>query len=360
MLLLSCAGLCVLMPPGAAWGQWAGYGRNAQHTALTPGPSQLPLVIRWSTPIDLNPQFSGGELLIHYGSPAITAANTIIVPVKTGATGDFVVKGLNATTGAQLWTMATDYVLPPHNWTPPMGVALTPGDGAVVVAGAGGSVWVRPTPNAAKGANPTRVAFYGVKYFNQDPEAFNNAIQICTPITVDSFSNLYFGYLSSGQSLPGYPSGIPSGLARVGLDGTGTFVAASALAGDGNIQKVVYNCAPALSADGSKVYVAVNQSSFSYGYLCMAAADNLQPQRSIVLRDPRNGQTALLPDDGTAAPTIGLDGDVFFGVLEANFPSNHARGWMLHFSPTLAGTIPRRSCPAVWCRRIEAARRTWS
>jgi hypothetical protein len=338
MLLLSCAGLCVLMPPGAAWGQWAGYGRNAQHTALTPGPSQLPLVIRWSTPIDLNPQFSGGELLIHYGSPAITAANTIIVPVKTGATGDFVVKGLNATTGAQLWTMATDYVLPPHNWTPPMGVALTPGDGAVVVAGAGGSVWVRPTPNAAKGANPTRVAFYGVKYFNQDPEAFNNAIQICTPITVDSFSNLYFGYLSSGQSLPGYPSGIPSGLARVGLDGTGTFVAASALAGDGNIQKVVYNCAPALSADGSKVYVAVNQSSFSYGYLCMAAADNLQPQRSIVLRDPRNGQTALLPDDGTAAPTIGLDGDVFFGVLEANFPSNHARGWMLHFSPTLTTT----------------------
>ena len=50
------------------------------------------------------------------------------------------------------------------------------------------------------------------------------------------------------------------------------------------------------------------------------------------------GRRHLLPDDGTAAPTIGPDGDVFYGVLEANFPSNHARGWMLHFSPTLTTT----------------------
>ena len=35
------------------------------------------------------------------------------------------------------------------------------------------------------------------------------------------------------------------------------------------------------------------------------------------------------------SPTVGPDGDVFYGVLEANFPSNHARGWMLHFNPTL-------------------------
>ena len=67
----------------------------------------------------------------------------------------------------------------------------------------------------------------------------------------------------------------------------------------------------------------------------MASAQNLRPQRSIVLRDPRNGQPASLPDDGTAAPTIGPDGDVFYGALEANFPSNHARGWMLHYDATL-------------------------
>ncbi len=331
--------LCALNGPSVAWGQWAGYGRNAQHTAMTPGPSQLPLVIRWSTPIDLNPQYSGDDLLIHYGSPAITGANNIIVPVKTGASGEFVVKGMNASTGATLWTLATDYVLPPHNWTPPMGVTLTPGDGAVVVAGAGGTVWVRNAPNAAKAGNAVRIAFYGIKNYNQNPGAFNNAIQICTPITVDNFSNLYFGYLSNGQALPGYPEGIPSGLARIAVGASeGTFVAGSTLAGDSNIQKVVYNCAPAISTDGSRVYVAVNQSNYSYGYLCMASTNNLQPERSVLLRDPRNGQAAVVPDDGTAAPTIGLDGDVFYGVLEANFPSNHARGWMLHYSPTLSST----------------------
>ncbi len=339
---LACGLTHAAFLPCAAQGQWSSYGRNAQHTALSAGPSQLPTFIRWQTPIDLNPQYSGSDLLIHYGSPAITAANNIIVPVKTGAGGGFVVKGIKRDDGAQIWTMSTDYVLPPHNWTPPMGVTLTPGDESIVVPGAGGTILVRANPNVAQAGNPTRIAFFGTKYYNQDPGAFNTAIQICTPITSDAAGNLYFGYLSNGAALPGYPRGIPSGLARVdsGLK-AGTFVAASALAGDNGIQKVVYNCAPAISTDGSRVYVAVNQASYSYGYLCMARADTLRPQRSVLLKDPRNGQTAILPDDGTAAPSIGTDGDVFYGVLEANFPSNHARGWMLHFSPTLtAAKIP--------------------
>src|ERR1017187_3510057 len=102
MVWLACVGLSVLLSPALARAQWAGYGRNAQHTALAAGPSQLPLAIRWQTPIDLNPQFSGGELLIHYGSPAITAANNILVPVKTGAAGGFIVKAITASTGVPL------------------------------------------------------------------------------------------------------------------------------------------------------------------------------------------------------------------------------------------------------------------
>jgi hypothetical protein len=334
---LVCVGVYGLLLPCVARGQWAGYGRNAQHTAFSAGPSQLPNFIRWQTPIDLNPQYSGSDLLIHYGSPAITVANTIVVPVKTGASGGFSVKGINATTGTLVWSMTTDYVLPPHNWTPPMGITLTPDDQSVVVPGAGGTIWVRSNPNGAQNGNPTRFAFYGLKYYNQNPQAFNAAIQICTPITSDATGDLYFGYLSNGQALPGYPKGIPSGLARIDAEGeSGTFVSASALAGDASIQKVVYNCAPAISIDGSKVYVAVNQSSHAYGYLCMAATGTLRPQRSVLLLDPRNARVASVPDDGTAAPTIGTDGDVFYGVLEANFPSNHARGWMLHFSPTLS------------------------
>ena len=293
--------------------------------ALTAGPSQVPSTIRWSIPVDQDPQYSGSELLIHYGSPVITQWNNILVPVKLAAQGGFQVSALRASTGKMIWSFKTDYVLPPHNWTPPMGITLIPGGTEVAIPGAGGTVWVRNQPDGQQGF-VKRLAFYGSTNYNQDPQSFNSAIQICTPITSDEDGDLYFGYLSSGAPLYGYPNGIPSGVARVTLADKGSFVAASALAGDANIQKVVYNCAPALSADGTKLYIAVNQSSYSAGYLCMAETDTLKPLASILLRDPRNPQQwmASLPDDGTAAPTVGPDGDVYYGVLEANFPSNHA------------------------------------
>ncbi len=332
---LLALGLAALSQPAAALAQWNSYGRNAQHTALTAGPSQLPVSIRWSTPVDLDPQYSGSELLIHYGSPVITESNNILVPVKTGAAGGFQVNALRASTGRMFWSFKTDYVLPAHNWTPPMGITLTPGRGEVAIPGAGGTVWVRNSPDSLQGAL-RRVAFYGISNYNNDSQSFNDAIQISTPITADQLGNLYFGYVSSGAALFGYPNGIPSGLARVSVGGKGTFVAASTMAGDANIQKVAYNCAPALSADGSRLYVAVNQGNFTAGYLCMVDAISLKPEASIALKDPRNGQgMASVPDDGTAAPTIGPDGDVYYGVLEANFPSNHARGWMLHFNARL-------------------------
>ncbi len=59
---------------------------------------------------------------------------------------------------------------------------------------------------------------------------------------------------------------------------------------------------------------------------------------AVYLKDPATGGAAALPDDGTAAPTIGPDNDVYFGVLEQNFPGHHARGWLLHFDSGLAHT----------------------
>src|SRR3954469_1123642 len=78
---------------GATTAAWLGYGHDAQHTAISPVASQNLENIRWSTPVDLNPQYSGGTLLAHYGSTLFTPANTAIVPVKTGATGGFQVEG---------------------------------------------------------------------------------------------------------------------------------------------------------------------------------------------------------------------------------------------------------------------------
>ena len=66
---------------------WSGYAHTPQHDAIASVASQPLNRILWHVPVDLNPQYSGSELLIHYGSPLITRSNTVIVPVKTGATG---------------------------------------------------------------------------------------------------------------------------------------------------------------------------------------------------------------------------------------------------------------------------------
>src|SRR5262245_47994351 len=78
---------------------WPAFAFNAQHTAESPVAGEDLQAIRWQTPVDLIPQYSGNDLLIHYGSPVITPANTIIVPVKTGATDGFEVEAIDAATG---------------------------------------------------------------------------------------------------------------------------------------------------------------------------------------------------------------------------------------------------------------------
>jgi hypothetical protein len=47
-----------------------------------------------------------------------------------------------------------------------------------------------------------------------------------------------------------------------------------------------------------------------------------------------------LPDNGSTAPTIGPDGDVYFGVLENPFFSNNVRGYLLHFNASLTQSKP--------------------
>jgi hypothetical protein len=338
--LLTVVVLAALLPAPARAQYWTSYGRDAQHDGLAVGPSQYPQAIKWSTPVDMDPQYSNGDsgaLYTHYGSPVITSKNTVLVPVKLQAGGSFQVSAFVGGTGKKIWSFATDYVLPSHDWIPPMGVTLTAGGAAVAIPGAGGSVWLRSSPDSANGTS-TRVSFVSLTSYAQSPALFNNAIQISTPITCDSAGNLYFGYLSSGAALPGYPNGIPSGLARISSTGVGTYVAATSLCGDPSIQKVVYNCAPALSADGTSVYVAVNSSEFSSGYLCQASSATLSPMNHVALADPSGGH-AVTSDDGTASPTVGPDGDVYFGVLENGWPTaHHDRGWLLHFNSTLTTT----------------------
>jgi hypothetical protein len=341
--------LALLRPPAIRAGNgWPIYAHDEQHSCLSSVGSELPEVIRWSTPVDLNPQYTGNDLFIHYGSPVITVNNTVLVPVKTGATDGFRVEAHRGSNGALLWSLHTDFSLPPHDfvWTPICGIALTPNDHEVAIPGGGGTVLVRSSPDAVADYCVERLAFYGLQNYNQAPAAFNAAIQISTPISSDAVGNLYFGFVSTGQPLPGYPHGIRSGLARISRDEQGRFTSAIAMSGDRFMQKVVYNCTPALSQDGRTLYVAVNRTSeiraFPAAYLCALDSTTLARKASAPLLDPRstpsNPLAALAEDSGSSTPTVGPDGDVYFGVLEADFTGNHDRGWLLHFDGELKKT----------------------
>ncbi|MDQ6859752.1 MAG: hypothetical protein M3032_01155, partial [Verrucomicrobiota bacterium] len=309
---------------------WSGHGHDPQHTAISPTHAQPLGQIRWQMPVDLDRQYWGSSLLVHYGSPLITRQNTALVPVKVGGGDTFRVEARNPADGAVKWMAQSDYSLPPHGWTPPFGIALTPKN-RLYYPGAGGTVYFRDSPDAASGATG-QLAFYGAPQYQADPATFDDNVKISTPITADRYGTIYFGF----QVLGSNPANLQSGLARIAEDGVATWIFAGEAASDGGIQQVVLNCAPALSNDGKKLYVAVTFGSYSGGYMLMLDSRTLATQAKIRLTDPLYPDSdAKLADDGSAAPTIGPDGDVYYGVLEAAPYSNHFRGWLLHFDGAL-------------------------
>ncbi len=321
--------------PGVAGPAWVGFGRDAQHTAQSAIATQDLNRIAWRTPVDLAPQYqSGGALLARYGSPVVTSNNAVIVPVKTGAAGGFRIEARSGVNGGLIWSADSDYVLPAHNWVPSYNLALNAAN-RLYAPGAGGKLLLRDNADAASGSIITAV-FYGGAAYTANPSAFNTTVFINTPITVDANGNVFFGFIVTGAN----PANLVSGIARIGSDGIGSWVSAAAVAGDANIAKVAMNCAPALSNDLTTLYIAVNRAVVSgvvqSGYLLALDSRTLTLRSNVLLFEPGTGATARISDDGTSSPTIGPDGDVFYGVLEHTFGSHNGRGWLLHFDATLA------------------------
>ena len=306
-------------------GSWPTHSHDEQHSGVSSVAAQPLSRIRWHVPVDLAPP--QGEILVHYGSPIVTQANTVIVPVKT-ATG-FRVEGHNGATGKKMWTQATKYQAPEAGFVPGLGPTLS--GNQVYVPDFAGRVIVRQTPDLAKG-KVTRLIFYGKKNYSANPAIYQQNVQINTPLTTDAAGNLYFGFLILGAT----PIGLQSGLARIGANGAGTWVAAASISNDSGVTNIAMSCAPALSPDGNTLYVATANANFGYGYLVALNSSTLTVINRVRLKDPASGQDAILFDGSSAAPTVGPDGDVFFGVLENPFPSHNDRGWLLHFNSNLS------------------------
>lgn len=312
---------------------WASYGRNAQHSALSDATAQDLVAIHWSRPVDLAPQYWSGVLFIHYGSPVITAANTVIFPVKTGAAGGFRFDAVAGATGADVWTLPTDYLLPPHNWVPSITGCLTT-NRRLYIPAVGGTLLVRDDADAAVSPT-TRIAFFGDAVYTGTPAAFDGTVYINTPLTTDAPGNVYFGVQATGAN----PALVVSSLVKITPEGVATVVPIATYAADAT--KVAHNCAPALSLDESTLYVTVNASDGtggSAGDLVAVRSSDLGLIAKVRLKDPKSGNDALVTDDGTSSPTVGPDGDVFIGALETPLGSNNYRGWLLHFDAALTAT----------------------
>jgi hypothetical protein len=204
-------------------------------------------------------------------------------------------------------------------------------------ATAGGTVSYVDNLDANGPHTPVRLAFYGLASYQADPAAFNSSIYVNTPLTSDTNGDVFFGFRVQGTA-PAPLNTMQGGYVRIDPNGKATFVLAGNAAGDVNVSRDSHNLAPALSRDQKTLYVAVKGSTAFYAYLLALDSTTLATKNKVFLNDPRpqTGGTfnpAGVLDDSTASPTVGPDGDVYFGVM--GNPFNGSRGWLLHFNSDL-------------------------
>jgi len=303
---------------------WPSYGHDPQHTAVSARGSQSIAKIHWSTPVETDAP--GGGVFSHFGSPLVTAANTTIISVDVGS--GFRVDARNGQTGSLVWSQNTDYIAPGADFAPGMYPVLD--HNRVVIPAGGGTILVRGTPDQPTGS-VSRVAFYGIDNYNQNPGLYNQRVQISTPITADSQGNIYFGFIVSGPT----PINLQSGIARISITKQGTWISAASATNDPSLSQPAISCGPALSPDESTVYIALTDPDFGSGDLVSFDSQTLATKNYVELKDPSSGEDAIIYDASSASPTVGPDGDVYYGVLENPFPDHNDRGWLLHFDATL-------------------------
>jgi hypothetical protein len=325
-------GLALLLSGGA--GAQSTFAGNAQHTANYSTAAQNLNAVHWTASIDLNN--TGGYA--HYGAPVFTPANSVFVPVKTGANGGFEINVFNASNGTALYTLSTDYTLPSHDWIPTYQPVLATNsvETRLYYPGNGGTIYYIDNVDSVNHGAPVQQVFYTtLANYQANASGFNSTVFINTPITADSSGNIYFGFRVNGTA-PAPLSTTQSGFARIDPNGNATYVLAGTAAGDANIAYDTHNSGPALSNDQTTLYVAVKSASTeTYGYLLGLNSTTLATKYKVFLKDPRsnNANNATILDDSTASPMVGPDNDVYFGIY--GNPANGSRGFLLHFSSDL-------------------------
>ncbi|HLK15624.1 MAG TPA: hypothetical protein VKT78_12540 [Fimbriimonadaceae bacterium] len=350
---------------------WAGYGGNAQHSgqSVFPGPLTFPALppagFPWpwfSFPIDTNPTYTAGVLDIHYGELGMTATGNLVAAVRHGVGNPYTIEGHNGGNGNLIWSVTSGYILPvaatpvevgpvllptgartnaifkggqlgkePNGVSRPSVVTQFPLSTEVAWPESGGRIAIRANADHV-GASVNVHAFYGDANYLLNSATFNNTVKVCTPLTAGTDGAIYFGYTVEGPN----PLNLKGGLAVIRPNGQGAFISAAAMANDPAMTQPQYNGAPAISQDGTRVYMVVSSGYSGHGYLCAVNTRTFHTMFHVALMDPFEGTTATVTSDSTSSPAIAPDGSIFVGVMEHTYGSNNGRGYMLWFSYDLS------------------------
>ena len=135
-----------------------------------------------------------------------------------------------------------------------------------------------------------------------------------TPLTADARGNVYFGFTTSG----GAPLGLSSGIARLSRSGRGTWVSAGDRRGRRDHAAGAVTARRRRSAPTAGGSTSPCRDAAPAGYLVVLDSATLAPLGACACATRRTrARSRVLSDDGTASPTVGPDGDVYFGVLPA-------------------------------------------
>ena len=336
-VFIFCLAICSFLPLSVP-GQSSSFAGNAQHTGNYPVAAQRLSTARWSNQVDL---VSNGSSA-HYGQSLVTASNTVIVPIRVNSSS-FKISAFDGLTGRLKYTLTNDFVpIAYGGWVATYQPVLASPGGTLTLCypGPGGTVYYVANPDSDTPVAPVQVCFYtNMTGYASNAATYKSHIYIDTPLTADTNGNLFLGFRVSGTA-PAPISSTSSGFARLDSIGNGTWVLTTNAAGNSGILNDCHNSAPALSGDGSTLYVtAKGTGSSAVGYLLGLDATNFSTKYRTFLMDPRNTNNgAILFDDSTASPMVSPDGDVFMGVY-AN-PNNNSRGFLLHFSADLQTRKP--------------------
>ena len=333
--------------------EWSTYGGNGQHVAQFNGASQSVSTIHWQASLDDDRAYYGGGVLIHYASPVITAANTVVhsyrYTTQVSGSSDYDnwrVIGRSGKTGAQIWSYNTGYsatLIWPNSWTSVYPLSLvsvkngTTTTTGAAMAGPGGTLLVRTSADAAN-STVTQIPFYtSLQNYNANSSTYS-VIKISTPLTSDPFGNVYFGYVVTGP-LPSNLSGTlgTGGVAKVNPSSGATIYASAASLGvDPSVGQLGLNASPALSNDFDSIYVALCPAGGGNAFLAKLSSASLTKLASVAVQDPSVNGPASLPEVSSASPMVGPDGHVFMGVFRNQYGESH--GWMVQYDSDLSST----------------------